>query len=202
MQLLAFIFSQQQMRIESGGSGSGPGVPIARGFLLSCPVDRDHHRHTVHAPGGQLPWDSYPGRHIVSFERPFLLFCSGYGGLRQFYDGGYLCPGRCRGKLFAIRYGIPAPVVRILGGEVFAAEDSFDSMGLGIAHNHIGLRRHLGHVRFDDHSCLVVLEGRGIGNSTAEILDVVRSEQPPLPWPQKRLNTLFSYFFLTFPWVF
>ena len=95
MQLLAFIFSQQQMRIESGGSGSGPGVPIARGFLLSCPVDRDHHRHTVHAPGGQLPRDSYPGRHIVPFERPFLLFCSGYGGLRQFYDGGYLCPGRC-----------------------------------------------------------------------------------------------------------
>ena len=72
------------MRIESGGSGSGPGVPIARGFLLSCPVDRDHHRHTVHAPGGQLPWDSYPGRHIVPFERPFLLFYSGYGGLRQF----------------------------------------------------------------------------------------------------------------------
>ena len=202
MQLLAFIFSQQQMRIESGGSGSGPGVPIARGFLLSCPVDRDHHRHTVHAPGGQLPWDSYPGRHIVPFERPFLLFYSGYGGLRQFYDGGYLCPGRCRGKLFAIRYGIPAPVVRILGGEVFAAEDSFDAMGLGIAHNHTGLRRHLGHVRFDDQSCLVVLEGRGIGNSTAEILDVVRSEQPPLPWPQKRLSTLFSYFFLTFPWVF
>ena len=101
------------------GRRSGLGIPIARGSLLSCPVDRDHHRHTVHAPGGQLPRDSYPGRHIVPFERPFLLFCSGYGGLRQFYDGGYLCPGRCRGKLFAIRNGLPAPVVRILGGEVF-----------------------------------------------------------------------------------
>ena len=83
------------MRIESGGSGSGPGVPIARGFLLSCPVDRDHHRHTVHAPGGQLPRDSYPGRHIVPFVRSFLLFGSGCGGLRQHSDAGYLCPGRC-----------------------------------------------------------------------------------------------------------
>ena len=56
------------------GRRSGLGIPIARGSLLSCPVDRDHHRHTVHAPGGLLPRDSYPGRHIVPFERSFFTF--------------------------------------------------------------------------------------------------------------------------------
>ena len=30
----------------------------------------------------------------------------------------------------------------------------------------------------------------------------LRSEHPPPPWPQKRLTTLFSDFFPTFPWVF
>ena len=195
------------MRIESGGSRAagqdqGRESLIARGSLLSCPVDRDHHRHTVHAPGGQLPRDSYPGRHIVPFERPFLLFCSGYGGLRQFYDGGYLCPGRCGANSVLSATAFQRWSCGFFGGEVFTSDDSFHATGLGIAHNHTGLRRHLGHVRFDDQSCLVVLEGRGIGNSTAEILDVVRSEQPPLPWPQKRLTTLFSDFFPTFPWVF
>ena len=100
-------------------SGSGFGIPIARGSLPSFPVDRDHHRHIVHAPGGQLSRDSHPGRHIVPFVRSFLLFGSGYGGLRQFSDGDYPCPSRCRSKLCAIRNGIPVPDVRILGGEVF-----------------------------------------------------------------------------------
>ena len=119
------------MRIESGGSRAagqdqGRESLIARGSLLSCPVDRDHHRHTVHAPGGQLPRGSHPGRRIVPFGRPFLLFGSGYYGLRQRSDGGYLCPDRCRGKLFAIRNGIPAQVVRILRVEVLKPDNSFD----------------------------------------------------------------------------
>ena len=97
----------------------GPGIPIARGNLLSCSVDRDHHRHIVHAPGGQLPRYSHTGRHNIPSERPFLLFVSENGWLRKLYDGGSLCPSRCRGKLFAIRNGLPAPVVRILGDEVF-----------------------------------------------------------------------------------
>ena len=100
-------------------------------------------------------------------------------------------PGRIPlDSLAAIAWNSPLPTHSVVGGRLEGPQLGIDFRVIagasGKLENQPGL--------------LVALEGRGNGVTTGEILEVVRSEYHPLPWPWMRLTTLLSIFFSMFPW--